>query len=121
MRGGFIMSYEVKWYDDNKRVILVTVSGEFTLEESSASSVEIRNYIAEGTRPIHLIGDLSGLKQAPKSIAEIRKAQGNLNELASTIIVGANNPVIKFMASVFAKLGGYEVRTVSSIDEAIEV
>ena len=115
------MPYNVKWYDAKKRVILISVIGEFTLQESSDSSVEIRNYINEGTPPIHLIGDLTKLKQAPKSIAELRKAQGNLNSLASTIIVGANNPMIRFMANVFAKLGGYEVRTVDSVDQAAEV
>lgn len=114
------MPFEVSWYEPS-RVILIRTVGDLSAEELSQSGDALRKYIEAGDIPIHLIADLSQLGKVPTSIAEIRKALGSLNKLSSSIIVGANNPVIKFMASVFAKLGGYEVRTVSSIDEAIEV
>lgn len=112
------MPYELSWFDDKKRVILIRVTGEFTLEESQKSSDEIRSYIVQGTPPVHLIGDLTGLQRLPRNISEIRRAQGNLSQLATTIIVGTQNPIIQFMGNVLARLGGYEVRLVDNLEAA---
>jgi len=65
------MAYELSWFDDNKRVIFIKVTGVFTLEDSQSSSVKIRELIAEGTSPVHLIGDLRGLEQTARQQLDI--------------------------------------------------
>ena len=115
------MTYELGWYKPQK-VLKLTITGDFTIEELRQSGEEIRQYVQQSPSPIHLIADLDKMGSVPNKISELNTAAGSLRQLRSSIIIGRMNPMMRFFALVLSKLnGGYDVQIVNTMDEALIV
>lgn len=110
------MGCQISWYEP-KRVIYMRIDGDLTADVIQQAGEDLRRLIGEGSN-VHLLADFTKLGTVPRSIADSRKYLGRLNGLKSSIIIGLENPIVRFMANVFGKLGGYEVRVVNNLEEA---
>jgi len=114
------MAHEIGWFVDG-RVIYQRFYGAVTLEELAEASRAVREFVTEGTAPVHGLIDITAVHQHPTSPAEIRRALRDLrfDPRRGWIIVIGVDPITRYLASVVFQLLGLRFRTLDTFDEAL--
>jgi hypothetical protein len=116
------MPIDISWQQP-RRVIYERFYDKVTLEEMTAIQQRFLAYLEEGDPPIHAVIDLSGVRDFPKSIHDIRKGLvfTGTTRLGRVVIITGNNPVIKFISSVISQLILKNARfeLLNSLDDAV--
>ena len=106
------MPCELKWYLKD-RVLLERLHGVVTLEDVKDSNVQLKALLASGVAPTHVIVDLSGVERFPTSLSTIKefvKPVPNQEILGWVLIFGAQNSLLRFLASMVTQFTGDNVR-----------
>ncbi|MEO8395293.1 MAG: STAS/SEC14 domain-containing protein [Chloroflexota bacterium] len=118
------MPIDISWQQP-RRVIYERFHGTITLEEMTAIQQEFLKYLNEGEAPVHAIIDLSGVRDFPKSISQIRQglvSTGN-TQLGRVVLVTGKNPMVRFISSVISQLilKNAQYALCDSLDEATRI
>ena len=84
-------------------------------------TVHLNEYLRNNDkgRPVHIITDARNMEQFPTTVSSVRSALKQLAPFGIDIIIGFDNPIVRFIASVISKLSKFEVRMVKDMDEAL--
>lgn len=118
------MAYSVGWYID-KRVTYQRLYGHVTLEDVRDINAESIDISRNGIPLVHSVIDITGVQKFPTNLAAIREImsiQTDGDAVGWVLIVGADNPVIRFIASVITQLVMEKIhfRLMDSMDAALE-
>ncbi len=100
------MSYEVSWEIEG-RIAMNTLYGEVTAADVRDLRHAARELSQDSTRPIHTLVDLSGITKYQTNISLMKTAIEFKTEptlVGWTLIYGAQNPLVRFMASLLTQL-----------------
>jgi hypothetical protein len=117
------MPYEINWYAP-ERVIYERLYGEVTLEDARGLNSESYDFFHEGTPLIHVVVDLTGVQKFPASLTSIGQMIKNKPQqgvVGWVLIYGAENPLLRFIASMVAQVSGDKIRLrmMNSLEEAV--
>lgn len=115
------MSYTLSWYPGYEgRVLVNTIEGDFTIDELEVVVTEVAALLRQGTPPIHLVHDMTGLKDFPKRPNQMRQLATRIDKasIGWTLLVGASSLVGTF-ATITAQLAGYQLRSFTTVAEAV--
>lgn len=73
---------------------------------------------------LHLIMDVKDVKSHPNNVAKIWNISSkttNHKKLGTTIVVGMDNPITKFLIEMIATFGKTSLKAVSTREEALEI
>ncbi|MCA0457633.1 MAG: hypothetical protein LCI00_26945 [Chloroflexi bacterium] len=116
------MDYTMEWHIP-KRVILIRVSGDVSLEELERFNNDILKHLNEGIAPVHLISIGENIRRVPTNLMKIRQTTTYLQHpnMGWTVIVQEKpNPLSGFMVSVATQASGMKLRQVKSLADALE-
>lgn len=115
-----MMSYTVSWLIEN-RVIQVKNEGILTLEDLRAEDREVQAFLESGTAPIHIISDNTQLDRIPQGISAMKETLEGLRHpnIAWVVNIQSSNHIIRYLATVIARIMGVHFTQVSTMDEAI--
>lgn len=116
------MPYDVGWYIEG-RVIHDRLSGTVSIEDAEGTGQIIVEYLNEGTRPVHLIVDMTTASGfAPtvnvRRIHDIVTRQMRSESLGWTLLV-SENKLARFLASTVSQLARISMQTFSTLDDAV--
>lgn len=117
------MPAETFWYHE-KRIIYHRYSGNILVTDVDEASLQSLNFTLEGAPPVHVLVDLSGVSNFPKSVnvfrAALKPAQ-DPGRIGWVIIFGSHNMLLRFTASTLAHIAGARsnVRVMDTLDQAI--
>ena len=116
--------YKSYWMQDRK-VAYFEIIGDFDEEGMTAFNEHMRDdYIALGEAPVHCIIDAGGLTGYPRSVAVIGKNTSKVLKhpnLGWIILVGFDNPIVKFMANMVVQILRVQYKQVKTLKEAKEL
>jgi hypothetical protein len=114
------MPYEGRWHTEG-RILLGRVYGDLPLPEVEAASRDLIGYLEQGQRPVHLITDMTDLSLYPFNIRAIRSAADFLNHpaLGWWQLFGSDNPSLRLLTALVARIAGVKFRWAQSQDEAL--
>ncbi|HEX2622874.1 MAG TPA: hypothetical protein VHL11_22095 [Phototrophicaceae bacterium] len=114
------MPIKTTWLID-QRIVYQRFYGDVTVEEFAASVKEIQQFIESSSLLVHGIGDLSEVQKYPSLLQLSKVAQRNhhFKNLGWTVLV-VTNPLLRFFGSVLAQFTVERLRTVSTMQEALE-
>jgi hypothetical protein len=115
------MAVEISWHIE-KRMILVDVDGNLSIEELEQMSKDIETLLDEGEAPVHIIFDLSHASPRPVKASEISKASQFLKHpklgLHSMI---SSNRLINFLGIVVHNMmGSSQAYVTNKLEDAVE-
>lgn len=116
------MPIEIHWHI-KQRILLVRPYGDITLEEIKTYNEELREYLAEGIRPIHLIALPEKIERLPPTLKGvidtllIYREQG----IGWNIVVGDRSILTKFFTSTLGQLYKLHVAWADSFEEAMDI
>jgi hypothetical protein len=116
------MDYRFEWHIP-KRVLILTVSGDVTMQELERFNCSVIEYLEQGTSPVHLVSIGENIRQVPTNLMLIKETVTYLQHpnMGWTIIVqGKANHLTGFMVSVAAQATGMKLRQVKSIADGLE-
>lgn len=115
------MAYKAFWYKEN-RVVYAELIGDFDAQEMIALNQHIRDeYLEKGEAPVHFICDATSLTGYPRNIKVIQEAtQISMKHPAMgwAILVGVDNPLVRYLASIIAQVIGLRFKVAGSLQEA---
>jgi len=115
--------FEVKWYIENK-VALFLQYQEATLDNVD-NMIQATNQLIQSSpqNKVAVIVNISGMKGNQSSISAIARhfQQTRSAKWGFTVIIGAENMVVKFLGQIFFQLGRIEVRFADDIDDAMAI
>lgn len=115
------MPYKTFWYKENE-IVFTEVVGEFTVAEMVSMNQEyVENYFTGDGRKTHLIADLRAMDNYPKNLAQIRdatKMTASQEGLGWIILIGTDNPFVKFMATTVFQLVRVNCKIVATLEDA---
>lgn len=115
------MPYKTFWYKENE-IVFTEVVGEFTVAEMVSMNQEyVENYFTGDGRKIHLIADLRAMDNYPKNLAQIRdatKMTASQEGMGWIILIGTDNPFVKFMATTVFQLVRVNCKIVATLEDA---
>lgn len=115
------MPYKTFWYEQDK-IVFTEVVGDFTAAEMVSMNQEyVEKYFTKNGRTIHLIADLRAMVNYPKNLAQIRdatKITASQQGLGWIILIGTDNPFIKFVATTVFQLVRVNCKIVPTLEEA---
>jgi len=116
------MPVTVEWLEEN-RITLATLTGELTTDELLEINTRQYDLIVNQTRRIHLIADVRELKKFPTQLSSFQRSTTSylkLDTMGWVFIVGNNNPIFRFLASIVTQVSSIDMRQVDTIEEAIQ-
>jgi len=113
------MAYETSWADD-KRIIYTKLSGILTSKEAQEMSDTHAKFLSEGTAPVHLVVDVTGLTAVPTNLRQNTSMGGYLRHpsLGWTVLVGGN-VLVNFMVSVIGQVFKFRYSKRETLEDAI--
>jgi hypothetical protein len=113
------MAFETTWADE-KRIIYTKLSGTLTSQEAQDMSDTHAKYLSEGTAPVHLIVDVTGLSGVPTNLRQNTSMGGYLRHpaLGWTVLIGGN-VLVNFMVSVIGQVFKFRYSKRESFEDAI--
>jgi hypothetical protein len=116
--------YKSYWLVD-KRVAFLEIIGDFDEAGMIEFNTHLRDeYLEKGERPIHCIIDAAGLTGYPRNIGTLRRGTSisvNHPNIGWVVLVGFDNPLVKFLASAVVQILGIKFKQVESLAEAREI
>jgi hypothetical protein len=114
------MPYELSWHQD-KRIIYERLHGTFDLEEVMAASQSTEKHLNEGTAPVHLVVDMSGLKSFPTNITKLNGMISYLKHPSlGWVIVTGGNTLSSFLVNVLSQVIKFRVAQRPTLELAAE-
>ena len=110
--------YEVSWHIEN-RVILCKISESVSVVDIKAANAKLREYVAQGTNPLHCILDISELKTFPIDI-NLFRSDYPFHGMEGWIVLIGGNALMRYSAGVVAKFVGTDFHTVENFDAAVQ-
>ncbi|MBZ0304558.1 MAG: hypothetical protein K8I82_00690 [Anaerolineae bacterium] len=116
------MPIDIRWHIKH-RVLLIRPYGEITLEQIKTYNEELRQYLAEGTRPIHLIAMPEKIDRLPPTLKGVIDTLFIYREpgIGWNIVVGDRSILTKFFTSTLGQLYKLHVAWADSFAEAMEI
>ena len=115
------MPFQLEWFVPQS-VMLVTLNGDFTVEEISELSIRIvENLDASGKAPIHILVDRSELNSFPILLAPIRRTATSLNDkrVGWFVLYGKNDhKLLNFLTAMVFKMFGISHQQVETQEQA---
>lgn len=115
------MPYKNFWYEENE-IVFTELIGDFSVDEMIAVNKEYaETYFSNSNRIVHLIVDLQGMSNYPKNLGLIRdvsKQTAQQEGLGWIILIGADNPFVKFLGSTVFQLLHVNCKIVGTLEEA---
>lgn len=106
-------------------MVFTELIGDFTVEEMIHVNKDYaENYFMDVDQTVHLIVDLQGMSNYPKSLGQIRdvsKQTASQPGLGWIILIGAGNPFVKFLGSTVFQLLHVDCKIVATLEEADQV
>lgn len=114
------MPYELSWYRE-KRVVLVKIQGDMTLENAFEYSDAIYEMVDSGIAPVHIIADLTEIGKFPPSLISLRNATRYLLHPKAGWIMLIGGPIMaQVFGEVLTRLTRINFRLVTSFQEAAD-
>ena len=116
------MQFGLEWHIPG-RVLILTVSGDVSLEDLAQFNSAMLSHLDEGTPPVHLVSIGNNIRRVPTSIMLIKQTVTYLQHpnMGWTIIVQEKaNPLTGFMLSVAAQATGMKMWQVKNVADGIE-
>lgn len=118
------MAFKTFWYKEDK-ILFTEVIGELTESDMFAFNREYNEiYMTDPAKKVHLICDLRGMDNYPKNLMRVRDATQKTAtnpSLGWIILVGTDNPFIKFLATTVFQLVKINCKIVLTIEEAEQI
>lgn len=115
------MGYQTGWYIEN-RIIFTQYGEKITLEEMQNVNDDVQKLLDEGNAPVHIIFDVSQLKEFPIDLSKARETLAHFSHPKMGWLIGYGmNPVMKFLSTVIANMFGVQLKSVNSFDEALSL
>lgn len=116
--------YKSHWLDDQK-VVFLEIVGDFDEAGMIEFNTHLRDeYLEKGDSPVHVIIDATALTSYPRSLSTLRTGTalsiGHPN-IGWVILVGFDNPLVKFLASTVVQILGVKFKQVNSLELAKDV
>jgi hypothetical protein len=116
------MPYQATWYA-HKRVMLLRLLGNVTLDDAAEAHRCIVQFLNEGRPLVHILTDLSEVEQFPTNLAALQHAMPPIDnsDLGWMLIYGAGNPMLRFVTSTITQLmmPGSRYRMLNTLDESL--
>jgi hypothetical protein len=116
------MPYQATWYA-HKRVMLLRLLGNVTLDDAAEAHRCIVQFLNEGTPLVHILTDLSEVEQFPTNLAALQRVMPPIDNsnLGWMLIYGAGNPMLRFVTSTITQLmmPGSRHRMLNTLDESL--
>ncbi|MBA3874827.1 MAG: hypothetical protein H0X30_37340 [Anaerolineae bacterium] len=116
------MQFGLEWHIP-RRVLVLTVSGDVSLEELAQFNKAMLSHLEQGIPPVHLVSIGDNIRRVPTSIMLIKQTVTYLQHpnMGWTIIVQEKaNPLTGFMVSVAAQATGMKMRQVKNASDGLE-
>ncbi len=115
------MAYELSWYHE-QRVIYVRIWGDLTLDELRHYNTEVYDKLDHGVSPVHLILDVTDMKQFPPSLTALKSTAHYLSHpnLGRNVMIGGPMLAQSF-ARITAQLLKLDFRTTRTMREALSL
>jgi len=117
-----VMDYRLEWHVPN-RVLLLTVSGDVSLDDLVGFNSAVIDCLEHGTAPIHVVSIGDNIRRVPTNLMLIKESVTYLQhpKMGWTIIVQEKaNPVTGFMVSVAAQATGMKLHQVKNLADGLE-
>jgi SpoIIAA-like len=113
------MPFKTSWADD-KRIIYTKLTGTLTAQEAQEMSDTHAKFLSEGTAPVHLVVDVTGLSGVPTNLRQNTSMGGYLRHsaLGWTVLIGGN-VLVNFMVSVIGQVFKFRYSKRETLDEAL--
>lgn len=115
------MAISIKWFIP-QRVILLTLEGEIVSDDFEGLGDTLKDMLAEGTAPVHLIADSSRQESPLLDMKFTRTTFSVLNNEKFGWAIGYGshaNKLISFMSSAISQMLGIRYRAFETEQEAI--
>jgi len=116
------MDYRLEWHIPN-RVLILTVSGDVSLEELARFNRAVLNYLEQGVAPVHLVSIGDNIRRVPTNLMLIKETVTYIQhpKMGWTIIVQEKaNSLTGFMVSVAAQATGMKMHLVKNVGDGLE-
>lgn len=116
------MPAHISWYQP-ERIILATFEGDQTIEDITRINNTITEMIRAGKPRVHMIVDTSEMGNIPLKLSQLAAVNAYLREpnLGAIVTIGMENILIRFLASMVSQIAHIELKTVKSMDEAMDI
>jgi len=117
-----IMDYQLDWHI-LRRVLMLTVSGDVSLNELVRFNKDVLKFLENGTAPIHLVSVGNNIRRVPTNLMLIKETVTYLQHpsMGWTIIVQEKaNSLTGFMISVAAQATGMKLHQVKNVADGLE-
>lgn len=114
--------YKSTWIREGRIVVvdLIGIYDERLVEKVNAHMCQL---IEKGQAPVHIILDASRLTGYPRNIRVLKKASeptANHPDLGWLLLVGFDNPVVKFFSTVLVQMFKLRFKQVGTVKEAVD-
>lgn len=116
------MPAHISWYQD-ERIVLARFEGDQSIEDITQVNTTITEMIKTGKPRVHMIVDTSKMGSIPLKLSQLAAVNAYLREpnLGTIVTIGMDNVLIRFLASMVSQIAHIELKTVSTMDEAVDV
>ncbi len=112
-----VIMYELVWSVTDS-VLLLTIQGDYTLQDAREVNQQIIDYLDEDDVPISLLIDAADMSR-PHNFTEIRAAQSFMNHLyLKSINIVTQDRLVKLSMMVIFNMGGAVFRIYDDMDKA---
>jgi hypothetical protein len=114
------MPYTHQWHTEG-RILVVRLWGEISVEDFQTASARTAELIAQGTSPVHILSDNSGVTRMPYSLRQLVDSAQSMRQpgMGWLIIIGPVNPALQFFGSMIAQILNVNFRAIASQEEAL--
>lgn len=116
------MQFGFEWHIP-RRVLILTVSGDVSLEELVQFNAAMLSHLEQGIPPVHLVSLGDNIRRVPTNILLIKQTLTYLQHpnMGWTIVVQEKaNSLAGFMVSVAAQATGMKMRQVKNASDGVE-
>jgi len=99
------MATSTRWAIDN-HVLITELSGDNTFDEIYNNDTQILELMQSSADTVHLIIDVSNIDKFPTKLGDIKSSSErylNLHHMGSVVVIGINNPILKFLSTVIPR------------------
>jgi hypothetical protein len=113
------MAFRCTWIEE-KRVIYTEMISTMTSNEAQKISDAHMKFLNEGAAPVHLIVDLTQLKEVPTNMRQNTSMAGYLqhSSLGWTVLIGGN-VLINFMLSILGHVFKFRYVKRATLEESL--